>query len=193
MYSDGVADDMDAPSGNPTSKGRATPSRREAELARRKQMKTALTRKELAKRDRKARGELRSKQQQAMRTGDEKFLPARERGPVRRFLRDYVDRRWNIAEFLLPILVLILLLSLLGQTWAVTAVSTLWAFTIVAVVIDTLLLLRGVKKQLAARGFDPADARGARFYALLRSTQLRRFRLPKPQVARGEALSDTYR
>ncbi len=189
---------MDAPSSNPTSsnptsKGRATPSRREAELARKKQMKTPMTRKEQAKRERKARNELRTKQQQAMRTGDEKFLPARERGPVRRFLRDYVDRRWNIAEFLLPVLVLILLLSLLGQTWAVTAVSTLWAFTIVAVVVDTFVLLRGVKKQIAARGFDPAEARGARFYALLRSTQLRRFRLPKPQVARGEALPDTYR
>lgn len=184
---------MDATSDKPASKGRATPSRREAEQARKRQMKTPMTRKEQTKRDRKARNDLRSKQQQAMRTGDEKFLPARERGPVRRFLRDYVDRRWNIAEFLLPILVLILLLSLVGQTWAVTAVSSLWAFTIVAVVLDTLLLLRGVKKQLAERGFDAADARGARFYALLRSTQLRRFRLPKPQVARGEVLSGTYR
>ncbi len=182
---------MDATS-NPTSKGRATPSRREAELARKRQMKTPMTRKEQSKRDRKARNDLRAKQQQAMRTGDEKFLPVRERGPVRRFLRDYVDRRWNIAEFLLPVLVVILLLSLLGESLA-PAVSALWAFTIVAVVIDTFLLLRGVKKQIAARGFDAAEARGARFYAVLRSTQLRRFRLPKPQVARGEALPDTYR
>lgn len=177
----------------PASKGRATPSRREAELARKRQMKTPMTRKEQAKRDRKARNELRTKQQQAMRTGEEKYLPARERGPVRRFLRDYVDRRWNIAEFLLPILVLILLLSLVGQGWAVTAVSALWAFTLVAVVLDTFLLLRGVKKEMASRGFEAGDARGARFYALLRSTQLRRFRLPKPMVARGEQLSTTYR
>lgn len=176
-----------------TGKGRPTPSRREAEEARKRQMKTPMTRKEQAKRERAARAELRAKQQAAMRTGEEKFLPARERGPVRRFLRDYVDRRWNIAEFLLPILVLILLLSLVNQPWALTGVSALWAFTIVAVILDTFVLLRGVKKEIAARGFDPEDAGGARFYALLRSTQLRRFRLPKPQVDRGADLPTTYR
>lgn len=174
-------------------KGRATPSRREAQQARKKQMKTPMTRKEQAKRDRAAREDLRRKQQEALRTGDERHLPARERGPVRRFLRDYVDRRWNVAEFLLPILVLILLLSFINQTWSLTLVTFLWTFTIVAVVLDTFLLLRGVKRELVLRAFDPDETRGARFYAVLRSTQLRRFRLPKPQVARGEKLSGTYR
>ncbi len=174
-------------------KGRATPSRREAEQARKKQMKTPMTRKEGAKRERAARDELRKKQQEALRTGDEKHLPARERGPVRRFLRDYVDRRWNVAEFMLPILLLILVLSYVNQPWSLALVTFMWTFTIVGVVLDTFRLLRGVKRELAARKFDPAEASGAKFYVVLRSTQLRRFRLPRPQVKRGEQLSATYR
>lgn len=174
-------------------KGRATPSRREAEQARKKQMKTPMTRKQQTKRDRGARDELRRKQQQALRTGDEKHLPARERGPARRFLRDYVDRRWNVAEFMLPILLVILVLSYIGQPWSLAMVTFMWTFTIVAVVLDTFVLLRGLKREFLLRPFDAEQTSGARFYALLRSTQLRRFRLPRAQVSRGEKLPDTYR
>lgn len=188
-----MADERADGKGSADSKGRATPSRREAEQARKKQMKMPMTRKEQSKRERSARDDLRRKQQAALRTGDEKHLPARERGPVRRFLRDYVDRRWNVAEFMLPILVVILVLSYIGQPWSLYMVTFLWTFTIIGVVLDTFLLLRGIKRELAARGFDPDQTSGSRFYALLRSTQLRRFRLPKPQVKRGEKLAATYR
>lgn len=174
-------------------KGRATPSRREAELARKRQMKTPMTRKEQSRRDRAAREDLRRKQQEALRSGDEKNLPARERGPVRRFLRDYVDRRWNVAEFMLPLLLVILVLSYLNTSWSLGLVTFLWTFTIVGVVLDTFVLLRGVKREMKARGFESPETNGARFYAVLRSTQLRRFRLPRAQVKRGETLPTTYR
>ncbi len=156
-------------------------------------MKTPMTRKEQSKRERTARDDLRRKQQAALRTGDEKHLPARERGPVRRFLRDYVDRRWNVAEFMLPMLVLILVLSYIGQPWSLGLVTFLWTFTIIGVVLDTFLLLRGMKRELAARNFDADETNGARFYTVLRSTQLRRFRLPRAQVKRGEKLPPVYR
>lgn len=175
-------------------KGRRTPTRKEAEAARKKQMKVPVTRKEQAKRERAAREELRLKQREALKTGDEKYLPARERGPVRRFCRDYVDRRWNFAEFLLPFLALVLIISMVGgdAQWGATATFVLYPFIIFGTVIDELILIRGLKKQLKKR-FSPDDARGHTAYAVLRSTQLRRFRLPKPQVKRGEALADTYR
>ena len=51
-----------------------------------------------------------------MKAGDEKFLPARDQGPVRRFIRDWVDSRISVAEFLLPLLLVILLMSSVGST-----------------------------------------------------------------------------
>ena len=176
-----------------TGKGHATPSRREAESARKKQMKTPTSRKEQGQRERAARQQQRLRTQEAMRSGDDKYLPVRERGPVRRFIRDYVDRRYNAAEFTLLLLILALILPVIGTAWAAYASSMILSLTIVIVVLDTFWLLRGLRRELARRGFDPADTKGSNFYALLRSTQLRRFRLPKPQVKRREPLKATYR
>ncbi len=168
-------------------KGRPTPSRREAEAARKAQMKRPLSRKEQSQRQRAARAEIRRKQQEAMNAGDGKYLPARDQGPVKRFVRDYVDSRWNVGEFLLPILVLILALSVTDQPWTPRVANSLWAATILTVAFDTWMLLRGVKRQVVER-FGAEHLKGVRFYALLRSTQLRRLRLPKPQVKRGAQL-----
>ena len=72
----------------PGAKGRKTPSRKEAEEARKKAMKTPMTRKEQMKREREARAQIRERQQEALKSGDERYLPVRDRGPVRRFIRD---------------------------------------------------------------------------------------------------------
>ena len=177
-------------------KGRATPSRKEAEAARKKQMKTPTTRKEQAKRERAAREALRVKQREALKNGDERYLPAREQGPVRRFSRDYVDRRWNVAEFLLPFLVVLLLFFMVAGSMSpkVTDALTVFVYPVVilATVFDEIFMVRGLKKQIRARFGDDA-VKGTTTYAVLRSTQLRRFRLPKVQVKRGETLSDNYR
>jgi hypothetical protein len=185
-----VADETEA------RKGRPTPSRKEAEAARKKQMKTPMTRKELAKRDRAAREEIRVKQRDALKSGDERFLPAREQGPVRRFCRDYVDRRRNFAEYLLPFLILLLILFAVAGSISDSASAILTAFVypflIVGTLLDEVVMVRGLRRELKARFGDDA-VKGNTTYAVLRSTQLRRFRLPKPQVARGETLSATYR
>lgn len=176
-----------------TGKGRATPSRKEAEASRKKQMKSPTSRKDQAKRDRSAREAMRLRQREAMQTGDDKFLPARERGPVRRFCRDYVDRRWNAAEFLLPLLVVVLILTFFTARFPEVAfvVTFLWTFTIIITILDEVLLVRGLRQQLKAR-FGPDETRGATGYTVLRSSQLRRFRLPKPQIKRSEALRERY-
>ena len=51
--------------------------------------------------------------------------------------------------------------------------------------------MRGLRKELKAR-FSADETRGATCVRVLRSTQLRRFRLPKPQIKRGEPLPDRY-
>lgn len=153
-----------------------------------------MTRKEQAKRERAAREQIRVKQREALKTGDEKYLPAREQGPVRKFARDYVDRRWNFAEFLLIFLLVILVVSFAGSNaaWGAAATFALYPFVIIGTILDEIILVRGLRKQLKQR-FSPDETRGTIAYAVLRSTQLRRFRLPKPQVKRGEALTGNYR
>jgi len=169
-------------------KGRPTPSRREAEAARKAEMKRTLTRKEQSERQRQARAEIRRKQQESLRSGEGKYLPARDQGPVKRFVRDYIDSRWNFGEFLLPLLVIILVFSIYAsstqETWAARTSNALSVATILVVIVDSWRVTRAVKRQVAQR-FGADQTRGVRFYALMRSTQLRRLRMPKPAVRRG--------
>ena len=166
-------------------KGRPTPSRREAEAARKARLKPTADRKALAKRKRQQRIEQRNKMRQALVTGDQKNLPPRDRGPVRAFCRDFVDRRYNVAEYLLPLLVLILVLSMVPSLLGLQFI--LWMVTIVATTADTVWLWIRTRRELRAR-FPADQTRGAMAYTILRSSQLRRLRLPKPRVKRGEPL-----
>ena len=178
------------------SKGRPTRSRKEAEEARKKAMKKPLTRREQMLREREARSKLRRKQQEALRTGDDDHLPPRDRGPVRALVRDVVDRRVNVAEYLLPILLGVILLNLLNgavfQEPQVDAFIMLsWLALIILTIFDEFRLVRLVKRAVLDR-FGPEKQRGTTGYAILRSTQLRRFRLPKVQIERGAPLRDRY-
>jgi hypothetical protein len=177
----------------PGGKGRPTPKRREAEMARKKRVAPPRNRKEAAALQRERMRAEREKRVSAMRTGDERYLPARDRGPVRRFVRDFVDSRRSVGEFLLPLLVTILVLSFLGETqvWARSATATLWLMMIVLTTLDTVLLLWRLGRQLKVR-FPDTSTRGAKLYGLLRSTQMRFLRMPKPQVKAGEKLPDHY-
>jgi len=176
----------------PGGKGRPTPSRREAEAARKAQMKRANTRKDQMRAQRALRDAQREKQRRALAgEGSASDLPVRDRGPVKAFVRDYVDRRFSVAEFLLPLLVLMLVLSTLGGEWGSVIVVYLWMATILLVGLDSIRLVVGVRRQIRAR-FGPEAIRGTTAYALLRSTQLRRFRLPKAMVASGAPLKERY-
>lgn len=176
-------------------KGRATPSRKQAEAARKQQMKVPASRKEQAQRQRAKREAQRAKQREALRTGEEKYLPARDQGPARRFARDYVDRRWNVGEFvivfLLAVLVLGLIASLTGQSWAAYGTTLIYPLIIIGVLVDEFRMVRGLKRELRAR-FDPSETGGVVTYAVFRTMQLRRTRLPKTQLKHGEPLRDRY-
>jgi hypothetical protein len=174
-------------------KGRPTPKRSEAEQQRKKRMAPPRNRKEAAAIQReRTRGE-REKRMKAMQSGDDRYLPTRDRGPVRRFTRDFIDSRRNVGELLLPLLVLILVLSFVGQSqlWARNATATIWTLTIVLTALDTVFLTFRLGRQLKVR-FPDTSTRGAKFYGVLRSSQLRPLRMPKVQVKPGQALPDRY-
>ncbi len=166
-------------------KGRPTPKRSEAESNRRTRVTVPKDRKEAAKQSRERMRVEREKQRLALLNGDEKALPARDKGPVRRFTRDYVDARWSLAEFFLPSAVVILLLSVTGVQILQLLSTLLFALFLLLVVLDFVRLGLGLRKSLASR-FPNENARGAVGYGLMRVLQMRRLRLPKPQVKRGE-------
>ncbi|MEU9214759.1 DUF3043 domain-containing protein [Streptomyces sp. NPDC048415] len=166
-------------------KGRPTPKRSEAQTQRRSVANTPTTRKEAGKRQRDERRAQLERQRQALASGDERYLPARDKGPVRKFARDFVDSRFCIAEFFLPLAVIILVLSMVRVGSLQTIALLLWLIVIVMIVVDSIAIAMRLNKQLNAR-FPDANKKGAVRYALMRTLQMRRLRLPKPQVKRGE-------
>ena len=50
-----------------------------------------------------------------MKTGEERYLPARDRGPVKRFIRDYVDSRFSFVELMIPVLLATTVLAWSGN------------------------------------------------------------------------------
>ena len=79
-------------------KGRPTPSRREAEAARKARAKAGMDKKAAKQLLRERRAAENAKMRQGLKTGDERYLPPRDQGPVRRFVRDFVDARVSMAE-----------------------------------------------------------------------------------------------
>jgi hypothetical protein len=157
-------------------KGRPTPTRKEAEAARRQRVTTTLSKKE-------ARAAA-SRQSRAQRM---KAVNAREAAPEKALMRDYIDARFNLGEFLLPSVVVILAVTLLGSYWpSVTVIATLAMYLFIfGVFVDGYLMWRRFKKVLAAR-LPKASPKGLLMYGMTRSTQIRRFRSPAPRIKRGE-------
>ncbi|MFT4028466.1 MAG: DUF3043 domain-containing protein [Protaetiibacter sp.] len=174
----------EAPATETAGKGRATPTRKEQEAARKRP---------LVPDDRKAaqkasKAELAAQRERArigMERGEERFLPVRDRGPQKRYVRDYVDARWNVGEILLPLMVLVILTYFVPNEYvAVYALAGVWV-VILFVVIDCLVLGRTLRKKLGEKyGVDKVEK--VTWYASMRAVQLRPLRLPKPQVKRGQ-------
>jgi hypothetical protein len=166
-------------------KGRPTPSRKEAEAARKQSLKLPkdpkAARRAARERDRQARAEQRA----ALMAGDERALPVRDQGPVRRYTRDFVDSRFTIAEYFIFVALAVLVLGFIPNPTVQFAVSIAWMALIALVAFDELFLLFRLNSSLRQRFPDKTERKGALWYAALRTLQLRRFRLPPPRIRRG--------
>jgi hypothetical protein len=165
-------------------KGRPTPTRKQAEAARRERVKPTLDRRTAARREREARRAQAAKVRHALQTGDEANYTGRDRGPVRAFVRDYVDARRTVAEYFLPMLVVVLVLSFFPNRTAALLSAAIWLATMVLVTLDLTLLGVRLKREIRTR-FPDDPNRGHVLYGVVRATQMRRFRLPKPRVKPG--------
>ncbi|MFC4030264.1 DUF3043 domain-containing protein [Streptomyces polygonati] len=168
-------------------KGRPTPKRSEAQTLRRKAAVVPTDRKAAAKQARETRRTEMARQRAALAGGDERYLPVRDRGPVRKFARDYVDARMRVAEFFLPIALLILVLSVVRIGSLQNLSLLLWLVVIVGILVDSVITGLRLRGLLRTR-FPDKNVKGAVAYGLMRTLQMRRLRMPKPQVERGAKL-----
>jgi uncharacterized membrane protein len=99
-------------------------------------------------------------------------------------VRDYVDARYGIGEFMIPIILFVLILSFV-QSLQAYSILVLWFFVLVTIV-DSIFLGFRLNKLIAEKFGAGKVERGLRWYATMRSIQLRIMRLPKPQVKRRE-------
>jgi hypothetical protein len=173
-------------------KGRPTPTRKEAEAAARARAKVPRTRKELARAQREVKSDSSQKVRAAMKAGDERYYMARDRGPVRRFVRDFVDSRFSFIELMIPLLILTMVLGYSGNSRLASIGNTILLGTILLVVLDMVVLRFRLRKELARR-FPDEDPKGTTYYALTRGLQMKFMRLPKAKVKIGQTLPEHYR
>nr|WP_246220931.1 DUF3043 domain-containing protein [Phytoactinopolyspora mesophila] len=171
--------------GQPGTKGRPTPKRSEAEQARKERVRPPLNKREAMRKERERIKSQRSRARQAMASGDERYFLARDQGPERKFLRDYVDSRRGVGEFFLPIILIVLFGNFIPIPQIQLMMMTVWLVVMIMLFVDMTFLGIRVKREFRKR-FPDDDRRGHVFYALMRAMQIRRLRLPKPAVKPGD-------
>jgi len=165
-------------------KGRPTPTRKEREAANLRPL-VSDDRKEARRHARSVQQAERERARVGMANGEEKYLPVRDRGPQKRFVRDYVDARFSVGEMLVPAMFVVIILTLFPQPEVqVFGLMALWGFFIIAA-IDAILLGIRLRRKIVEK-FGESRAEKVRWYAAMRSLQLRIMRLPKPQVKRRQ-------
>jgi hypothetical protein len=186
--------------GHTPAKGRPTPKRREAEGRRRgpvpppprttrEAMRRARGNKEERKELAAKRKEVRASQRQRMMAGDEKYLPARDRGPVKAYVRDLVDSRRNLLGLFMP-LAIVVFAALIAPSRALQSYATLLCLVmLLAMILEGALNGRRYTR-LARAKFPKENIRGLSigWYAFIRASQIRRLRIPKPRVSAGDKM-----
>jgi DUF3043 family protein len=182
-------------SGYTPAKGRPTPKRRDAEGKRRGPAPPPpKTQREAAKLARKNRGSRAERRQDAadrrrrMLAGDERALMPRDRGPVKAYVRDVVDSRPHLAGLFMPLAGLVILSLVLQSTPIVQSYVSMFCLALmVAMALEGVLLGRRVTQQVRERfPKESISPLGLGWYAFSRASQVRKLRVPKPRIKRGE-------
>jgi hypothetical protein len=180
------ASDPAAVPGPRTGKGRPTPKRSVAEK-RRTPVTAPTNRREAAKQSRQQAAIRRNDARKALVAGDERALPGRDRGPIRRYVRDWADGKRTLSEFLLPSIFIVYFGSVLtsGGTRSVFVVllTAIVVINFIEVGVMLTLLRRALDREFPGGG---PGRKGAMLYGLMRLTAMRFMRLPKPAVRRGQ-------
>jgi len=174
----------------PQGKGRPTPKRRDSEGRRRQPVSAPKDRKEAYRNLRAKQNAERERTRKGMLAGEERYLLPRDKGPARKFARDWVDSRRLPSQYFLPFSLLILVATWVPwppamRVQVLNAVIVFgWPVMMVGVLFTSVYVAWKVKKEVEAR--LPAEkAKGVGFYAAMRALQIRKLRMPPPQVLPG--------
>jgi len=189
------------PKGHTPSKGRATPTRREAEGQRRgpvapppQTTREALKRnKEVRKSNPASKEERRAeaqKRKEGMDAGDDRYLLPRDRGPVRAYVRDLVDSRRHVAGLFMPLAILVFIALLIPDPTVKNYSTLLCTVVILGMMLEGFLTGKRVTREVREK-FPRENIKGRSigWYAFIRASQLRKLRVPKPRVKAGETIS----
>ncbi len=171
-------------------KGKPTPRRREAQRRRTGPVAPPpRTRREAYKRMREQGADRRAETREGMRSGDERYLMARDRGPERKLVRDIVDSRRNVGVLFLLIAVIYAASIFISNLQVKALATSLWLTVLLLLIVDSLVLGLRIRK-LVRRHFPETTQRMAAlvFYGVSRATMIRRWRQPKPQVPVGNRI-----
>lgn len=170
----------------PAGKGRPTPKRRDAERRNRQPITAPRTRKEAYRQERERNAGNRKKGRAAMARGDERYLLKRDKGPVRKLARDFVDSRRTFGEFFMYLTILVLIASTLGPLNVRIYLQQFGLPVLLVLIIGESVWLSNRVKKLARERFPDESTQGAGMYAITRSMQIRRLRMPQPKLKPGQ-------
>ena len=181
------------PSPKPGGKGRPTPRRKDQQA---KNLHPVVPKnRAAAKREaRAARDAAWKRQNEAMITGEEKYLPSREKGPIKRYIRDFVDARFNLGEYFMPLIFVLLIISF-GFSRILPHYPLVSFYTVLAMngylllaIADAVWCWARLRRRLTAKfGQERVKDEGTiLFYIMSRCFMLRRWRRPAALVSRGQ-------
>ena len=181
------------PSPKPGGKGRPTPRRKDQQA---KNLHPVVPKdRAAAKREaRAARDAAWKRQNEAMVTGEEKYLPSREKGPIKRYIRDFVDARFNLGEYFMPLIFVLLIISF-GFSHILHHYPLVSFYTVLAMngylllaIADAVWCWARLRRRLIAKfGQEKVKDEGTiLFYIMSRCFMLRRWRRPATLVKRGQ-------
>ena len=172
-----------------------TPSKKELGVATPKRVSTGRRAAEAAPENRReAYKQMRARQRveraeasAGMRAGDERYLLARDRGPERALVRNIVDSRRTVGTwFFLGAIIVLFGSSTKMPVQVQVFANLLWAVLAIAVVVDSFLISRRIKKLVTERFPKTTTRKGSLYiYGIMRGLTFRRMRVPKPAIDLG--------
>jgi hypothetical protein len=126
-----------------------------------------------------------AERRERMMAGDERYLLARDQGPVRRFVRDLVDARRNVLGLFMPS-ALMLMFVMFAVPQLQLFISPAMMVLMAVMMLDGIILGRKVVRRVDQKFPNDTESRWKLgIYAAGRASQMRRMRAPKPQVKHG--------
>lgn len=181
-------------------KGAPTPKQREKVVRRGPVAPPPMTQREALKRSktegktmtRDERKAAAAERRERMMKGDDGYVLARDKGPIRAYVRDLVDSRRNLAGVLLPVAVLSFVVLLIPNAQVQAYAPLILMIVLLAAVVDTVVFGRQIGRKVAAK-FPKGDSSGLSsrgrslgFYAFNRAMLPRRWRAPRPRFRNGD-------